>query len=127
MDERDRRYEERFQSQESALGKAESALREYKASANEFRGSLDDLATKLMPRTESELSARNNADRIEKVRDEARGLIETLRKEVVGLQQSESQGKGRSQFTTPIMLGIVSIIIAAVVGYLASRMAIPTP
>src|SRR5678815_2512757 len=65
MDERDRRYEDRFRamdektslaltSSEKAVTKAETATEKRFDSVNEFRGSLKDQAANLIPRAEAE-------------------------------------------------------------------------
>jgi hypothetical protein len=87
LDERDRRYEERFVAanvavsaalvaqekqtaaaflaSEKAIVKAEDAQREYNIRSNEFRGQLDDQAKTLMPRTENAAELKGIEGRIE--------------------------------------------------------------
>lgn len=48
----DRRYEQRFQQNDVALGKAESALREYKTGSNEWRDALKDANNRMATRDE---------------------------------------------------------------------------
>lgn len=53
LKETDRRYEERFRSQEKAVAKAEVAQQAYNDRSNEFRAALDDQAKLMMSRTEA--------------------------------------------------------------------------
>jgi len=48
----DRRYEQRFDAAEVALGKAETQLRDYKVSSNEWRDALKDQSARLATRDE---------------------------------------------------------------------------
>lgn len=54
MNERDRRYKERFDAQESAQRELKSGTDLRFAGINEFRGALDDAQRTLMPRAEAE-------------------------------------------------------------------------
>jgi hypothetical protein len=98
VDERDRRYTEKFDAQEKATAlalayqkeavtnaftasekaivKAEEAQKAYNERSNEFRGQLDDQAKMLMPRTEA-------IQRIERVEGDIKEL-----------QRGESRGEG---------------------------------
>lgn len=53
MDERDKRYEERFLSQQEAITKADLATEKRFASVNEFRAMITDRDAMYMPRSES--------------------------------------------------------------------------
>ena len=53
LDERDKRYEQRFLDQTTAIHKQENAIEKRFESVNELRGALDDAAKLLMPRSES--------------------------------------------------------------------------
>lgn len=98
MHERDRRYEDRFKGQETAvaaalaaqkelttsafassekaIGKAETAQSDYNVRSNEFRGQLDDQAKMLMPRTETENTFKQHRELIDRLRDEGRIAVE---------------------------------------------------
>jgi Ni,Fe-hydrogenase I large subunit len=102
MDERDRRYEDRFKAMdektslalnasEKAVSKAETATEKRFDSVNEFRGQLKDQANSLMPREEA--SARFNAVE-EKIED---------------LKKSQVQ---KSQFDLRTVLTIISMLVA---------------
>lgn len=93
IDERDRRYTERFDAQERAVQaalaaaeklvstafaasekavlKQEQAQADYNIRSNEFRGQLADQAKMLMPRAEAEASFRQQRELIDRVRDES--------------------------------------------------------
>jgi flagellar biosynthesis chaperone FliJ len=75
IDERDRRYEQRFSDQqrateaalhsaERAVTKAEAAIERRLEAQNEFRGTLEDWAARLMPRAETEQRLSALAERL---------------------------------------------------------------
>lgn len=79
MDERDRRYDERFKatdertnlaliSSEKAVGKAELATEKRFDAVNEFRGQLKDQAATLMPRAEVDTRFNALAEKIESIK-----------------------------------------------------------
>lgn len=141
MDERDKRYQERFENQREALrlaldaqnkfhdsifkmsqeaiAKAEDAQKEYNVRSNEFRGQLDDQAKTLMPRSESLGLHQAHRDRVDQVREESRLLMDGLRGELVTVQKTMSQivgtKSGRSEFSTPLLMAIVSVVVGLAV------------
>ena len=89
MDERDRRYEERFKamdektglaltSSEKAVAKAETATEKRFDAVNEFRGQLKDQAATLMPRAEADAK------------------FASMNKEIEELKKSANTAQGRS-------------------------------
>jgi len=110
MDERDRRYEDRFKAQETAvyaalaaqekltnaafassekaIVKAEDAQRDYNVRSNEFRGQLDD-QNKVMS---NEMLRRAEAEQRFDAQDEK---IDEIKKDVGGLRESRSGMSGR--------------------------------
>ena len=87
MDERDRRYEERFKamdektglaltSSEKAVAKAETATEKRFDAVNEFRGQLKDQAATLMPRAEADskfISMNKEIEELKKVANTSQG------------------------------------------------------
>lgn len=53
LDERELRYEQRFEAQQQAIAKAELAADHRAETANEIRGVMDDLTRQMMPRVEA--------------------------------------------------------------------------
>jgi len=79
MDERDRRYEERFEAtdqktslaltaSEKAVTKAEVATEKRFDAQNEFRGQLKDQASTFVPRAEADSKFRNLEEKIESIK-----------------------------------------------------------
>ena len=115
-EERDRRYENRFEGQEKAVAaalaaaekqvttafaasekavlKAEDAQREYNIRSNEFRGQLDDQAKTLMPRIESISRFEATDKRSEETKLRLEGDIQDLRSQIGDLRESRSEGVG---------------------------------
>ena len=122
MDERDRRYETRFEGQEKAVAaalaaadkqvttafsasekavaKAEDAQKDYNQRSNEFRGQLDDQAKTLMPRSEALV-------RFEAVESRVSAL-ETYR------HQNEGKSSGQAPYIA-IAFAIVSAVMTAAI------------
>ena len=108
MDERDRRYEERFKAQEAAVAaalasqermttnafassekaiqKAETSQTIYNERSNEFRGQLADQAKTLIPRTEAEQHFQAYDEKLDDVK-----------RAVADLRESRSRGSGKDQ------------------------------
>ena len=107
MNERDRRYEDRFKAQEAAVAaalvsqermttnafassekaiqKAETSQTIYNERSNEFRGQLADQAKTLIPRTEAENHFRGYDEK-----------LEDLKRSIADLRESRSSSAGRS-------------------------------
>ncbi len=132
MDERDRRYEDRFKAQETAVSsalaaqkeltsaafaasekaivKAEAAQTSYNERSNEFRGQLDDQAKTLIPRTEADARFFSFEEK-----------LSTLRGDVSGLRESRSDATGRR---AGISTGWAVLLGAA--GFIATLISIGT-
>ncbi len=52
LDEMDRRYQQRFESQEASWEKSALQLESYKVASNEWRGTLDDTTNRMLSRVE---------------------------------------------------------------------------
>jgi len=113
MDERDRRYEERFKatdektslaltSSEKAVAKAEIATEKRFDSVNEFRGQLKDQAATLIPRAEAEVKFNSFAKDIEE-----------LKKSVL-LSQGRSSGFSAS-WGIALSLGLLAIALIGLI------------
>jgi len=129
MNERDRRYEDRFNamdekttlalaSSEKAVTKAESATEKRFDSVNEFRNTLKDQASSLMPRGEveakykaydtqidemkKELSAFRIAHQTVAQQSDITSLRVELMKEISGLRESRSEGTGEKSVTASL-------------------------
>jgi hypothetical protein len=100
MDERDRRYEDRFRatdektglaltSSKEAVAKAETATEKRFDSVNEFRKTLADQASGFMPRQEYMSNHQSVIEKIEAIK-------EGFTKEIASLRESRSQTEGRS-------------------------------
>jgi hypothetical protein len=114
VDERDRRYEDRFRamdekttlalaSSEKAVTKAETATEKRFDSVNEFRGSLKDQAATLLPR--------NEADTRFKAMEEK---LEGQAKVIGGLSESRSEKEGSSKTYILIVgfaIGLLAILL----------------
>ena len=117
LEERDRRYTERFAasetavnaalvsakdavaaalaSQEKAGSKAEAAQQSYNERSNEFRGQLDDQAKRLMPREETMLLIRTIEDKMESERANGAARLDEVKTQIAQLRESRSQVEGR--------------------------------
>lgn len=117
MSERDRRYEQRFQEQERALAKADIAIASKFAGVNELRGALDDAATRLMPRSES--NARYDGllskwEDSQKRIDAIQHRLDTREGEDTGNRESVSN----SRATWAAVIAVAAVLVQALVFYL---------
>ena len=134
MDERDRRYEDRFtaldratekalvavreqtaaafKANETAIGKAEDAQRSYNERSNEFRGQLDDQAKRLMAREEALGKFGVVDEKIEDIKRELSKLRES-QMETGGRRVQQQENRATSQWTT----GQVLSTLIAVIGF----------
>lgn len=110
LQERDRRMEERFQSQQTALDTAARNLSEYKAIANEWRGALSDVRSGTLSRTEYDAKHQNLIDRTDALGIRI-GAIDGL---IKGL---EAEAKGRVSQVTLWLLGagtVISLVLGTI-------------
>jgi hypothetical protein len=127
MDERDRRYEDRFKAtddktslaltaSEKAVTKAETATEKRFDSVNEFRKTLSDQAAEFLPRREYFSGHQSILDKVESIK-------EVFNKEISGLKESRSEGGGeknqRAENKQQIQwaIGLIFLILAFVVGH----------
>ena len=115
MNERDRRYEQRFASQEQALSKQEDTITVRFATVNEFRAQLADQATRFMPRLEAEQRTQQNTDRISQLDrrlNEALGQVNSRLDLTAGRSSGFDKGWGYLVGAVGTALAIVAIVIA---------------
>lgn len=111
MDERDRLYSERAESQREAILKAEKAQSEYNVRSNEFRGQLDDQAKTLMPRSEASALITNLNEKIKRIDEDIRTLREWRSQDEGGGQGGKAMiDASRSNIALAIS-GIVLLIL----------------
>ena len=123
MDERDRRYEERFKAQEAAvtvalssmekitaatfassekaIDKAEAAQKDKNEMSNEFRGQLRDQADRFMPRLEAESKQNAMDDKIDALREEVARLRE-YRSQMGGRDHQQEAARSQSNRATSL-------------------------
>jgi len=140
MDERDRRYEDRFNAQqkaveaalaaqekqtlaafnsgEKAIAKQEAAQASYNERTNEFRGQLADQARTFIPRIETEQGFKQVALEIERIREEIRREHDGLKKEIASLRETRSaiEGAGTKQAKDVSMIVAIIGAITAILG-----------
>ena len=124
MDERDRRYEERFRSMdektqlaltssEKAVTKAETATEKRFEGVNEFRETLSDQANTFLPRTEYASNHQGLVDKMETIK-------EGLTTQIVALRESRSASEGKTTLLSGpwgpvgiiiVLIGIVEIVV----------------
>ena len=101
LDERDRRYEERWNAQQEALRKVEDATEKRFESVNEFRKTLDDQQRTLMPRSEADVIFRGLTDKFAAMKE----TVDRLLSERAGIKG----GWGYSVGVIGLILTILSI------------------
>ena len=123
MDERDRRYEDRFTAMdektslaltasEKAVVKAETATEKRFDSVNEFRKTLSDQATSFMPRGESSAQLES----IHKEIEEAKTKINELEKSRSGANSADLIQQ-RDSARLMVYIGIIVSIILSLISY----------
>lgn len=134
MDERDRRYEDKFKAldnatekalaavreqtaaafkaNETAISKAEAAQTSYNVRSNEFRGQLDDQAKRLMPREETLAKFASYDEKLEDCKKEL-GVLREAQMESAGRTVQRSEQRQTAQWT----IGQVLSTLLAVAGF----------
>lgn len=126
IDERDRRYEDRFTamdektglaltSSEKAVTKAETATEKRFDAVNEFRGSLKDQADTMIPRSEANSKFKGVDDKIEEVKKDISVLRES-RSKGSGKEEEHILFQGRKDWGIGIAVTIVAILFSVVLG-----------
>lgn len=117
LEERDRRYMEKFLASETAVqaaltaakeavsaalvsnekatAKAEAAQQDYNVRSNEFRGQLDDQAKMLMPRAEAQALIVNLTERMEGNKSLADSTHTELKRDIAALREDRSVREGQ--------------------------------
>lgn len=140
MDERDRRYGERFDAQEKAtvaalsaqdkqtistfmasekaISKAEQAQTAYNERSNEFRQALDDQAKMMMSRSETETRFNAQEEKIEFSRKEIAGLRES-RSGVMGKDVQANVNTQQNQWAVGTAIAVCGTLVG-LIGLVAS-------
>lgn len=121
----DRRYEQRFSDQQTAIEKAEMSVEKRFASVNELRGALDDAAKLLMPRSES--NARYDA-LMRQIEEHTKqdttnhaalaGRMEQLSSRLdrwQGAQEGTKDTKGDSRATWAMVIAIAAVVVEVLI------------
>ncbi len=123
LDERDRLYKERndsqrtavdaaltavkentkssFDASEKAIVKAEDAQREYNIRSNEFRGQLDDQAKTLMPRPEALTMFKSVEEKLQVYKSDFDVRVERVMHEIQVLREMQSSREGMRSVADP--------------------------
>jgi hypothetical protein len=134
IDERDRRYEDRFTamdektslaltSSKEAVAKAEAATEKRFDSVNEFRKTLSDQATNFLPRPEYVSNHQSLLDKIDGIKEnlskEISGIRDSSAREIASLREARSGSEAKSSLLSGNW-GPINIIVTllAVVGFL---------
>lgn len=125
-EERDKRYENRFQSQDEkttlaltaskeAISKAETATEKRFDAVNEFRGALSDQAAMLLPRAEANTKFENYDEKIANVQKEIQNLRES-RSEGFGGATQQHRDRAQSNWAVERIIAVLIAAVAIVVG-----------
>ncbi len=98
--------DERFKSNEQAINKAEAQIDHRFTSVNEFRGALNDLSSRMMPRSEHDIKDKALSDRIDAIDRHINSLQITLT-ELTSQDIGKKQGLG---FVGAIVAGTTAVI-----------------
>jgi hypothetical protein len=127
MDERDRRYGERFDAQEKAvsaalaaqeklgatvnmasekaIAKAEDAQNQYNVRSNEFRGALDDAQKVLLPRAEADQRFKAIEEKIDEVKENFQ-IVQNFIAKYGGATESKREDRTQGQWVVGIIIGV---------------------
>jgi hypothetical protein len=129
LHERDRRYEERFNSQKEAVSaafkasqlaidKAETALLDWKTSHNELQRQLKDQQATFYSRKDVDALlaglTKNTEDKLARLDEDVRGLRET-RSEGTGGSNAQRQARTQSDASVGLLIAGVGVAISALV------------
>lgn len=103
MNERDKRYDDRFKAQEKAVEKAENAQRDYNIKTNEFRQALDDANKNNLSRQEANATFKSQDDKHEE-----------LKKRVEALTLGGGVMQGRTAATSAAWANVAQIVLLAI-------------
>jgi hypothetical protein len=125
LEERDRRYEQRFQDQQLALTKAEAVMEKRLSGLNELRAALEDQAKLLMPRAESNArydglvakldnQAQINVTTFESIKNELAGLSKRLdlrEGEIAGSKENRGDSRATWAIAIAVATGLAQVIL----------------
>jgi hypothetical protein len=114
LDERDRRYEDRFTAMDTAVTKAEVATEKRFDSMNEFRGTLSDQAATLMPRAEALSRFKGYDEQISELKNDV-GLLRENQSRSGGKESAGEQASAKSDWNVGIVIAIVLSLIASAI------------
>jgi len=103
LNERDRRYDERFLSAKEAVAKAEAAQTAYNANHNDLTRKMDAQYAFMLSRTEADSRFHNHDEKIDEIK-----------KDLASLRESRSEGSGRREQTNWLLtlaIGIIGLIL----------------
>jgi hypothetical protein len=121
IDERDRRYEERFVAQDQktttaltaskeAIVKAENATEKRFDTVNEFRGTLSDQASRLLPRSEADARFQNYDEKFSNLSKEIQ-LLREFRSETGGASGRSKEDRSVIQWWIAFVVGVAGLVI----------------
>lgn len=117
MDEREKRYEQRFRAQEEADRKLEATTSARFSSVNEFRAALTDQTATFMPRSEAEQRAKQTEERqalFEQRASETFGRITSRLDLTAGRSSGFDKGWGYLVGALGTILAIIAIVLNVV-------------
>lgn len=117
MDERDKRYEQRFQSQQAAITKAEVATEKRFESVNEFRRAMSDRDIIYMPRAEASAQYASLAEKMDGHSREDNITHEGISKRMEGLTTRVDTFEGTisgSRMMLATIAGIAVFLVAVI-------------
>ncbi len=129
MDERDRRYEDRFKAMdektslaltasEKAVSKAEAATEKRFDSVNEFRGTLNDLTLTLMSKPEANAKFQGIDKTLGEIKEDIGSLRES-RSAGGGKEIAHAAALDQKQFDVRTLLSIVAILVSIITAVLS--------
>lgn len=107
-----------FASSEKAIVKAEEAQKSYNATHNDLSRKMDDQYKEMMPRPEADSKLSSFDARLVELKESQVALRIELMKEIAGLRESRSEGKGDKvgrMSQQQLVMMIVSLIVSFLV------------
>lgn len=118
LDERDRRYQERFEAQQIALSKVETATEKRFESVNEFRKAMNDRDVLYMPRLEYQAQSASLSEKMEGHAREDATMHDGLNKRIEGISRRQDTFEGTlagSRMMLVTIAGVATFLVAAIV------------
>jgi hypothetical protein len=137
INERDRRYEDRFTamdektglaltSSEKAVTKAETATEKRFDAVNEFRGSLKDQADRMLPRSEADAKFAALEEKIDEIKKEINSLRET-RSAVISQEKTQEKHSELTHWSIGTMVAVAGVLLASLLSAAALIVAVVRP